>query len=375
MINQVTKVHQHLSAKACAALQGGMKPDIHYALDEIERLMPLIGVGFNKGVVKQMENMFAMDTIQQNVTTASLAAPLQFLQNFLPGIVGVVTASREIDDLVGMTTAGAWEDEQVIQQILELSGAPAPYHDNNNVPLSDWNTNFVTRTVVRFEQGMRVGNLEEARSARVNINSGEQKRKSAALQLEIQRNSLGFFGYNAGNGLTYGLMNDPNLPAYTNVANPGSGTTWAVKTFLQIQADILTALQTLRTQSQNTIKPDKTPITMVVAMSAVDYLAKTSDFGISVYDWLKQFYPNVTVKSAPQFDAANGGANVFYLYADTVQDDASTDDHKTFIQIVPAKFQMLGVAKLAKGYEEDYSNASAGVMCKRPYAVVRKSGI
>jgi len=33
------------------------------------------------------------------------------------------------------------------------------------------------------------------------------------------------------------------------------------------------------------------------------------------------------------------------------------------------------VQQLAKAYEEDYSNATAGVMCKRPYAVTRWSGI
>jgi len=30
---------------------------------------------------------------------------------------------------------------------------------------------------------------------------------------------------------------------------------------------------------------------------------------------------------------------------------------------------------MAKAYEEDYSNATAGVLLKRPYAVVRYSGI
>ena len=30
---------------------------------------------------------------------------------------------------------------------------------------------------------------------------------------------------------------------------------------------------------------------------------------------------------------------------------------------------------LPKGYEEDYSNATAGIMCKRPYAVTRWTGI
>ncbi len=115
---------------------------------------------------------------------------------------------------------------------------------------------------------------------------------------------------------------------------------------------------------------------MVLALptDAVDYLTVTSDFGISVRDWLTQTYKKVRIVSAPQLNNANGGANVFYLFAESVN-DLSTDDGRTFIQLVPAKFQVLGVQQLNKGYEEDYSNATAGVMVKRPYAVTRWVGI
>jgi hypothetical protein len=54
---------------------------------------------------------------------------------------------------------------------------------------------------------------------------------------------------------------------------------------------------------------------------------------------------------------------------------SSTDDRRTFIQPVPARFQVLGVEQLAKAYIEDYTNATAGVICKRPFAVSRISGI
>ena len=52
---------------------------------------------------------------------------------------------------------GSWEDEQIVQGILESTGASQFYSDYTNVPLSSWNTNFNYRTVVRFEEGMKVG--------------------------------------------------------------------------------------------------------------------------------------------------------------------------------------------------------------------------
>lgn len=354
------------------AMDAAAREDLARNYEDLKRL----GIGFHGRSLDQMIHALAMDNLEGTVTSPSIATPIQFLQTWLPGFVEIMTAARKIDDLVGITTAGDWQNEEVVQGVLERTGTATPYGDLTNVPLSSWNTNFERRTIVRFEEGMRVGRLEEARAAAIRVNSAAEKRSSAALALEIERNNVGFNGFNDGDGRTYGILNDPGLPSYVPVAASGTGgtTEWVNKTFLQIQADLLEALQTLRTQSKDVIDPGKTPITLAIATASRDYLSTTSDFGISVMAWLKEAYPNVRVESAPQFDAATGGDNVFYMYAETVA-DSGTDDGRTFMQVVPAKFMVLGVAQQAKGYEEDYTNATAGVICKRPYAVVRRSGI
>lgn len=309
------------------------------------------------------------------LTTPSIAAQIQFLQTWLPGFVQAVTAARNIDKFVGMQTIGAWEDEEVVQGILEPIGNAVPYLDHTNVPLASWNANFERRTVVRFELGLLVGTLEEMRSARMRLATAAEKRKSVKLALDIQRNRVGFYGYNDGNNRTYGFLNDPLLPAYQTVATgAGGGTEWATKTCLEITKDLRIALSQLRTNSKDVIDPKSTPITLAVATSAVDHLTITSDFGISVLDWLRTNYPNVRVESAPELDDASGGTGVFYMYADKV-DDGSTDDSAVFAQIVPSTFMALGVEKRSKSYIEDFANASAGVMTKRPFAVVRFAGI
>lgn len=340
-----------------------------------------IGINIPRDAVKKMMagkaamDSMAMDSLQPTVTTASIGTPVQFLQNWLPGFVFVITAARKIDDFIGIMTTGAWEDEQVVQGILERTGTSVPYGDYSNVPLSSWNTNFNYRTVVRFEEGMKVGNLEAARAARLQVDDSGMKREAAALALEIQRNAVGFNGFNNGANQTYGFLNDPGLGAYVPVpAGASTNTEWSTKTFLEICKDIRTAIVALRTQSQDTIDPETVDLTLAVATDSVDWLSTTSDFGISVRDWLQKAYPRVRVVSAPQLNNANANDNVFYLYADSIQ-DMSTDGGRVWIQPVPTKFQVLGVQQLAKAYEEDYSNATAGAMCKRPYAVVRYYGI
>lgn len=316
----------------------------------------------------------AMDDLQGLVTTASIANPIQFLQTWLPGFVKVLTAKRKIDELIGVTTAGNWDDEEVIQGVLEPLGEAELYGDDTNVPLSSWNVNFERRTVLRWEKGIFVGMLEDARSARVRINNAAEKRSAASLSLDIARNRIGFYGFNGGSNRTYGFLNDPSLPAYVTAANPGSGTTWAVKTFLQITADIRGMFARLQAASQDTINVENDKTTLALATNVNQYLSVTSDFGISVRQWLRETYPNCRVVSAPELNLANGGANVAYLYADSVNDGGS-DGGATWAQIVPAKFQALGTEKRAKGYLEDFSNATAGVFVKRPFAIQRLTGI
>lgn len=354
------------------------------SMKHLSRELDKLGIGMDEfdlhGIVAA-DKRFAqkmrgtMDAIEPTVTTGSMPVPVQFLQQWLPGFVYIITAAMNIDDFVGMSTMGKWHQEEIVQGILELTGKALPYGDYANNNLSSWNPNYERRTIVRFEQAMQIGLLEEARAAEAQINDSGSKREAAALALEIQRNNVGFFGYDGGANRTYGLLNDPNLPAYVTVPNGASGSPlWSSKTFLEISRDIRSALASLRNQSKDRIDPSKVDITLGVASIAVDYMSTTSDFGISVTDWLKQAYPRVRVVSAPELTGANGGANVFYLFADSVKDQ-STDDGRTFIQVVPAKYQTLGVEQKVKGYIEGYTNATAGVMCKRPYAVVRRSGI
>ena len=334
------------------------KMGIAFDHNDLNNMLKSHGVGMDAGLIAPL-------------SAPSVATPVQFLQEWLPGFVHVVTAPRRIDELIGLSNQGKWEDEEIVQGVLEYIGKTQPYGDETNIPLSSWNTNFERRSIVRFEEGMRVGRLEEARASAIKIDSSASKRNAATEALEIQRNRVGFFGYNGGANRTYGFLNDPQLLPYV----PAPTGNWDSATYLLITADIRTALQGLRTQSDDRIDPKTDQITMAIASDKVDYLTVTSDFGNSVQEWLTQNYPNVRVISAPELNGANGGDDVAYYYAESTASDYSTDDRRTFIQVVPTKFQTLGVEQRAKSYVEDYSNATAGSLCKRPWAVYRQSGI
>jgi len=307
-------------------------------------------------------------------TTPSIPTPIQFLQTWLPGFVKIMTAARKIDDIIGIKTVGSWEDQEIVQGIVEPSATVTEYGDFTNIPLASWNTNFERRTIVRGEMGMAVGLLEEGRASAMRLNSADTKRQAAAIALEIFRNAVGFYGWNSPNTRTYGFLNDPALPAL--ISAPSGG--WVAGTFQLITGDIRAAIVQLRTQSQDQIDPESVELTLAIPTGKVDYLSVTTDYGISVRDWIKQTYPKIRIKSAPELaGAGTAGADCFFLFAEQIDSsiDGSSDGGETFAQLVQTKFMTLGVEKRAKSYVEDYANATAGTLCKRPWAVVRYTGI
>lgn len=374
---EVSKEYGHRAARV-------IKP-VEITASEVRFYAMLAGQGINLSdrVIDQMVS-HAMDNNDVGVSPAPLsglstpntAAPLQFLQNWLPGLVKYLTAARMIDQLTGVSTIGAWDDQQVVQGALEPTGTAFAYGDYTNVPLSSWNLTFITRDVVRFELGLIVGALEEARAARVRVSSSGEKRAAVASGLEVSRNRVGFYGYNDGSGQTYGFLNDPALPAYVTAANGTSGSPlWSMKTFTEICADIRQMVAGIQVAGMGNIDVKATPITLAIPLTADQYLSVTTSLGgYSVQQWLTATYPNIRVVAVPELVDANGGASAAYLYAETVQ-DGGTDDGRVFVQVVPTKFNALGVERRSKSYVEDYSNATAGVMVKRPFAIYRLSGI
>lgn len=335
-----------------------------------------VGIGLTPQFLSQANVAYGMDDVQGGVTAGSLGAPVQFLQSWLPGFVHVATAPRQIDILTGISTVGEWHDEEVVQPIVEMTGKAVSYGDTTPVPLVGYNLTYERRTIQRFEAGFAVGSLESSRGAAARLDAANTKRSSAMLALNIIRNDVGFYGYNDGKSRTYGFLNDPSLPAYKTVATGKAGDTkWVKKTFEEITGDITTAFTQLVAQSKGLINAVNTPTTLALPAGHEVLLNTTTELGLSVKKWIADNYPNCRIESAPQLTGVNGGVDAFYLYAEEIVGDTSDDDRRVWIQAVPAQFMALGVDPQGKRTVEDNTNATAGVMCKRPFAVYRASGI
>ena len=377
MVKQSTQ-HGFISGRAMAEAIAKQRSAVAMDTKDVAQYAALkaVGIGFDAKFLSQGAVAYGMDSLQNPITAGSTGTPVQFLQSWLPGFVHVATAPRQIDVLTGIATVGEWHDEEVVQGILEMTGKAVPYGDTTPVPLVGYNATYERRTIQRFEAGFAVGSLESARGAAARLDAANQKRASAMLALNIIRNDVGFFGYNDGNSRTYGFLNDPSLPAYKTVAQGAAGDTkWARKTYEEIINDLTVAFTQLVSQSKGIINAVNTPTTLALPAGHETLLNTANAFGMTVKKWLLDNYPNCRIETAPQLSSVNGGVDAFYLYADEVSGDSSDDDRRVWVQMVPAQFMALGVDPQGKRTVEDNTNATAGVMCKRPYAIYRASGI
>lgn len=348
------------------------------------RSLGVLGINFKDSDIRDMQDGITLDSNDVGINPSPLPGlnaggsptPIQFLQQWLPGFVRVITAARKADKIMGISTIGAWEDEEIIQSTLENLGEVVPYTDYGNIPLATWQANYVRRTVVTFELGFSVGIREEARTARARIQTAAEKRVSVAQALEIARNRVAFYGFNNGENNTYGLLNEPELlPALTLAPGAAGDTKWATKTFMEITADIRMLMAELQVRSLDNIDPETHPLKLTLPTGVNHFLTVTTGIGYSVRKWLQENYPNVSIETTPEFNDAVGGEGVLYLQPDSFDDGISDDGGQVWMQCVPSKFFAYGVEKRAKSYIEGCSNATAGALLKRPVLVVTAAGV
>lgn len=298
-------------------------------------------------------------------TTTSIATPVQFAQFWLTNPIKVLTRARSLDKVVGRTIVGTWETEQIVATILERVGQPALYGDFTKAPLANWNVNFETRDNVRFEMGVQVGKLEEARASQMRLNSYALKREAMAEAFDILLNNVGWFGYNGGGKKVYGLLNDTNNTATESSAI--KNWTVASATFDVIVSEILTIVKDRVEALAGNYDPEVDAATLALPITQYTALGKVNTMGISVRDWLTKTYPKIRVVANAELVKADstGAKDMALFFVDKLVGDGVVQ------QMVTSTMRLVGNQPMAKGNYEVYSCSTAGTLLRYPLAFKR----
>ena len=250
----------------------------------------------------------AMDAAAGPLTTdPNSAIPAILTTAVDPDVIRVVFAPLQMAEILGgERKVGDWLEETRLFPIVEDTGEVSSYDDYSNNGRAGINFNYPSFQAYLFQTIIEYGDRETARAGLMKINYvGDVNRAAASLL-----NRFGNLSYAFGiTGLqNYGLLNNPFLSAYlTPAVKAWGGTGWfdngsPAATANEVYNDILAIVEKIINQTNGAVSMDSK---MTLALSPQSQLAMkfANSFGIYVSALLKEGFPNMTVRSAPQYGA------------------------------------------------------------------------
>lgn len=273
----------------------------------------------------------AMDAAGTLSTDPNSALPAMLTTAIDPEVIRVVFAPLQMAEILGgERKAGDWLEETRIFPIIEETGEVSSYDDFSNDGRSGINFNYPQFQSYLYQTFVAYGERETERAGLMRINYVSELQGAASDLLNRFGNAAYAFGIT---GLqNYGLLNNPYLSAYLSPAvKAWGGTTWfnagsPAATANEVYNDILAVVEQIINQTNGAVDMDAS---MTLALSPQSQLAMkfTNSFGVSVADLLKQGFPNMKIKTAPQYGQRTSTnsvgystvGNVFQIIVDEVQ--------------------------------------------------------
>ncbi len=253
----------------------------------------------------------AMDALpsplsQPTLTTDPTAGIPSLLTTAIdPDVIRVIFSPLQFAKILGERMVGNWLEEIRMFPVVEETGEVSSYGDFNNNGRAGVNLNWPQFQSYLFQVFVRYGERELERAGLARINYVSELNISAADLLNRFANLVYAFGLA---GLqNYGIINNPFLSAFlTPATKAAGGTGWFTSsgavnaTANEVYNDIVALVEQLINQTNGAVEID-TAMTLAMSPQSQVAVTFTNPFGVNVRDLLKENYPNLTIKTAPQY--------------------------------------------------------------------------
>ena len=263
------------------------------------------------------------------------AIPWMLTSAIDPEIIRVIFSPLDFGEILGERKAGDWTEQTRFFPLVEATGEVSSYDDFVNNGRAGANFNYPQLQSYLFQTIVNYGELQIARAGLAKINWVSELGLAAADLLNRFQNLSYAFGVA---GLqNYGVINNPFIsPALTPATKAWGGTGWfnvgsPAATANEVYNDIVAMVTQLVNQTNGAINIKDS---MVLAMSPQSEIAMTfaNSFGVYVEALLKKGYPNMKVKTAPQYglqsvtnpQGYSAAGNVLQLWPDKIQGQTVT---------------------------------------------------
>ena len=276
--------------------------DAGIVFDGAVDFLPRAGKAGSFGAIDGDKLTLAMDAVynQPGLVTTANSGILSTLTTMIdPKLVEVLLAPLKSEDIYGVTKKGDWLQSTAAFGMIEMTGSVASYGDFNEAGRSDANAQWPMRQNYIFQTFTEWGDRELELMGLAKIDWASRKRISSANSLNRFMNQMNFYGVA---GLqNYGGLNDPSLSA---ALTPGTkalgGTSWSNASPNEILVDVQSLFSKLQTQCGGNLDLEET-MTLAISPTSDIYLANTNSFGLTAAEMIRKAFPNLTVKTAPQY--------------------------------------------------------------------------
>ena len=354
-------------------------------MDELQMLENLAGIHFPKGSVLAqdsadfLDRSMAMDAQSQTVTYSNSAIPAFLTTVVDPKIIEILTTPMKAAEIAGgEVKKGTWVDTTWLFPVVESTGNVSAYDDYSSTGRSGANANWPERQQHYYQTTTKWGERELARTGQAKIDWAARLNISSVLTLNKFQNLSYFYGVA---GLqNYGILNDTQLPTpaspSTKAANTGSGASgtnaWFTSagnfnaTALEVYADVQTMFYNLQSQSGGLVDMSSN-LTLAMSPKSEVALTQTTQFNVSVADLLKKNFPNLVVKTAPEYAGTAG--NLVQLFADEIE------GQRTLEVAYSEKLRAHPVILDLSSFKQKKSQGTWGAIWYRPFLCAQMLGV
>ena len=310
---------------------------------------------------------FACDAQPALVTTSNAGIPA-FLSTYVdPKLIEVLVSPMKAAEIVGdEVKKGDWTTETAMFPVVESTGVTSAYGDYSESGVAGVNSNFPQRQSFHYQVMTQWGERELERAGLARIDWANRVNIASALTLNKYQNKTYFFGVA---GLqNYGLLNDPSLSsAISPTTKIAGGTGWANATANEVLNDVAKLFQQLQTQAKGLVDRETRMTLAMSPLSDATGLTKVSDFNVSVTDRLKKLYPNMTVKTAPEYTTGSG--ELLQLIVDELE------GQRTASTAFTEKMRAHPIVVQSSSFMQKKSQGTWGTVIFRPFLIAQMLAI